>query len=152
MSYAPGNNTLNIRAVDFDRQLHPILSNIMESYEILLENHMKVNNNYKKSVIFCNNAFTDGTGAVLNEEFFGRNFVTAHLARLRSLQFDDCFTNDLYKSRAEFADMGLPINQPTWWRLQLELLHCRQKYRKEDNTSISIETLFDRCKKGSRKF
>jgi zinc-binding in reverse transcriptase len=48
--------------------------------------------------------------------------------------------------------MGLPINQPTWWRLQLALLHCRQKYRKEDNTSISIETLFDRCKKGSRKF
>jgi hypothetical protein len=56
----------------------------------------------------------DGTGALLNEEFFGRNFVTAHLARLRSLQFDDCFTNDLYKSRAEFADIWdyQSINQP----------------------------------------
>jgi hypothetical protein len=49
-SYAPGNNILNIRSVDFDRQLHPILSNIVESYEILLENHTKVNNNRSFSV------------------------------------------------------------------------------------------------------
>jgi exonuclease III len=152
----PGNNLTYLNTIDINRNTNPILYNLAESFECLVTGFSKLNGNYKKANIFNNGAFVNGENQTPNIEFFGREFYRNHKETIRLLKFEDCFQNGRFRSAAGFAELGLPINQATWWRLQLLILHSRQKYKKLDPVceakSRDITELFSTYRKGSKLF
>jgi hypothetical protein len=152
----PGNNLQCICTLDIDKNLHPILYNLVDSYEKLVAEFSKIDGNYSKAYIFNNRAFMSGDNQVVNVEFFGRNFYSRYANVIRNLKFEDCFQENRFKSIEEFSEDGLPINHATWWRLQLLLLRSRQTHKKPDliseNRKRNINDLFTNYRKGSKLF
>ncbi len=77
---------------------------------------------------------------------------------IRSLTFEDCFINNVFRSIAEFDAIGLPVTQIVWIRLRNALLLAKSKCKKIDDNIMnpappkSVEEFLGTVKKGSRKF
>jgi hypothetical protein len=147
-----------IRCVDINATLNPTLYNIVRSYETLVAAFSTVNGNYKKAIIFENDAFKFSTGndaRRVNKEFFGNNFYEMNKLAIRRLTYKDCFLNGEFRSPREFVESGLPLNWVTWMRLRSVVFATRQQLRKadaSDTMALSINNFLSRAKKGSRNF
>ncbi len=81
-----------------------------------------------------------------------------HNAAIRSLTFENCFTEIGFKTMAEFAVMNLPLSQVGWVRLRSALLYAKERFRNNINTAAvppppkSVDDFLGTVKKGSRKF
>jgi hypothetical protein len=120
-------------------------------------NLQKIWNNYMVCPIYCNEAFGIGRGMAekLGDLFFGIDEVTplqtAH--RIQSVTWTDLTNgnNLMSKIRVE-ATLGKEITPEFYQKLKTAYRIATKKYRKEGETTVSIDTFFNSFKKGSKKF
>jgi hypothetical protein len=153
---SPDGDVSRIRKTDVGTVRHPILHNIVTSFEKLVESHAKINGNYKIAYIFENRAFTwGGDNRLLDKVFFGADFYNRHKARIRNLRFADCYSNGNFKTLRQFVEMGLPLSMNTWLLLRGALSKAKNNYRKEDPLleakEESLLAFLTKQKKGSKK-
>jgi hypothetical protein len=156
---APGNNVFLLRKSDIDKNIHPILYNIIEAYEALNYSFTKINGNYKSGVLFENGNFKINTDPVqlIDRNFFGRDRYRLNTVAIRTLTYKDCFdNNNVFKSLEAFNAMGIPLVPASWLRLHGVLISARNVLKKPDpvkNTLCkSINQLFRPGIKGSKRF
>jgi hypothetical protein len=155
--YAPGNKIELIRPVDVDISKHPILYGIVVAYRHFYGEFTKVNGNYRDAYVFDNPAFMWGPDftRTMNEVTFGANFYRENFQAIRSLKYSDCFTNNVFKSQAEFRQLGLQLQYAAWMQLRTCILHARDILIKadplKDRLSVKISDFLARGK-GSKKF
>jgi hypothetical protein len=120
--------------MDIDSNLNPILYGLAVAYPHFYGEFSKVNGNYRCAYIFDNPAFTVGPNftETLKTDSLGRNFYLRHTNAIRSLKYSDCFTNNHFKSHADFQRGGLPLTQAAWMQLRTCILHARDLLMKND--------------------
>jgi hypothetical protein len=113
-----------IRLCDVDREKNPIIYNIVEAYNVFTNCYTKLGQNFSVVPIFCNPFFVRSKhdNNLLDKNFFGSVFFATHKSRIKTLTYSECFTQERYKSLAEFAEIGLPVSQSLWLRLRAALL------------------------------
>jgi hypothetical protein len=132
-----------------DRVTHPILYNIVVSYEQFYFSFCAVNCNFRSAQIFRNEIFKDpATRDPINANLFGLEFFHLHEPSIRSLTYADCHTVLGFKTLQEFRYSGLPLQLASWMRLR----GCLLQYRPPQSlgTNISIEDFVARWKKGGK--
>jgi hypothetical protein len=153
---APEHNILAIRAVDFNKDMNPVLHQLAENYERFYSVFSSHNGNYKKAQIYGNMFFTrpeDGS-LCLDKNFFGRELYTVHRNKIRTLTFNDCYRNGSFKSPEQWQNDGLPLPLNTWLRIRNALLKVKSSKLVEKYTIEISESITDfsaKLKKGSRK-
>jgi hypothetical protein len=151
-SLAPLNNPLLIRASDCDRNRHPILFDICTAYKKFYTAFCRNDSNYKKAFIFENPIFRDPeTNREIDINFFGLNLYNAHKNIIRSLNFENCFTNLGFKTIREFHADGLPLPIAIWMRLRNVVLYFRNTVNVENSFCLTIENFAARWKKGGKR-
>ncbi len=132
----------------------------MEAFEVFRGCYNRLGNNYVKSKIFCNPCFvrSKNDNGLLDKFFLGTSFFNRYKNEIRSLSFEDCFTDNVFKSITDFGTMGLPVTQVIWVRLRNALLLEKSKYKKVEDYEVnsfppkSVEEFLGAVKKGSKKF
>jgi hypothetical protein len=148
---APLNNPLLIRSSDINANRHPILHSICESYEKFYSEFCYCDENYKLGYIYDNNAFRDPeTGQRIGKNFFGNDFYDQHTNAIRSLNFNDCFSNLGFKTMREFAGIGLPLTPAMWMRIRNTLLHFKANHVQKNVKTNNISNFVSRWKKGGK--
>jgi hypothetical protein len=74
---------------------------------------------------------------------------------IRSLVFDDCFSDGIFKSLDEFREMGLNMPLSLWMRLQSALLYSKKKNRYDtelDSDGKYLADFLNKIRRGSKKF
>jgi len=140
----------------FDRNAHPILYNICESFGKFRAAFTSKDDNYKKSFIFKNPFFRRGRNdnGILCENFFGARGNHALCTKLASLKFENFFVRGGPKSLAELNnDYDLNFSLVTYMRLH-EALGFASNNRRDniDKPSISLEFFVKSFDKGSKPF
>jgi hypothetical protein len=131
---APANNILLIRPCDIDAAEHPILFNIVKDFQEFYGKFCQPDGNFRNSFVFDNPIFKlgpDYTNTILPNTF-GRIFYENYHVNLRSLTYNMCFIEGVFKSPAEFAEAGLPLSVAAWMRLRSCLLRTRDLLTKPD--------------------
>jgi hypothetical protein len=152
---SPLHNIALIRPCDISADSNPILTNFVNHFRTFYGSFSKCFNNFREAYIFDNPAFcTDPDNNItITGNFFGREFFNTHSVRIRSLKFDSCFNNGIFKDVDEFAADGLPLPVAVWMRLRSCLLRTRNLLTTEDlNLSKSIEEFLAIKVKGSKRF
>jgi hypothetical protein len=106
-------------------------------------------NNFKKAQIFKNAFFrTPDQDSEIGINFFGIDFFNRYRNRIRTLTYEDCFTEIGFKTVQEFNLMGLPVSMVVWMRLRqiLTRFHTNDLFP----PSQGINDFFNRWKKGGR--
>jgi hypothetical protein len=131
-SLSPDGDVTLIRSCDLDPESHPILHNLVKSYETFVGEFSKHNGNYKLANIFCNPAFYHmNTNQLINKNFFGLAVYNQYAPQIRRLRFIDCFQeNGDFKDLASFRLSGITLTAASWMRLQTVMLSSRQRYKK----------------------
>jgi hypothetical protein len=146
-----------LRPIDINGNQNPILYGLAVAYRHFYGEFSKVNGNYRCAYIFDNPAFTVGPNftETLKADSLGRNFYLRHTNAIRTLKYSDCFTNNHFKSHADFQRGGLPLTQAAWMQLRTCILHARDLLVKNDEhldkKSDTISNFLSR-RKGSKKF
>jgi len=153
---APDGNLMLLRNIDVNQAEHPILYNLASAFSNFSTALSKKDSNYKKTQIFLNPHFVrSGTdNGMLDIAFFTRDVYDDCKSVIRNLSFDDCFSNGTFKTKQQFRDIGLRLNDIVWIRLRGAMSHAKATFgsvpRKSDSSSV---TNFVRgFKKGSKKF
>jgi hypothetical protein len=155
-SVSPDGDVTLIRSCDLDPESHPILHNLVKSYETFVGEFSKHNGNYKLANIFCNPAFYHmNTNQLINKNFFGLAAYNQHAPQIRRLRFIDCFhENGEFKDLTSFRLSGIALTAASWMRLQTVMLSSRQRYKKptvqNDSKMTSVITFFNSFRKGSK--
>jgi len=155
-SLSPGGDISAIRKLDVCKREHPILYNIVESYSDFMHSFALHGKNYRKSHLFMNPIFVRSgrDNGLLDTAFFTGDLYTLCSDKIRLLTFDDCFNNHNFKTRLEFHDMGIPMNNIVWMRLQSAVLYAKNRYsdRESEKYCKSLGDFMTCFKKGSKKF
>jgi hypothetical protein len=149
----------NIRSSDFNPRKEPCLYSIASSYERFLVSYTKLNENYRDSYIFDNNALTMGLrdNRKLTKNNFTPGFFRAYGDRLKILTIRDLLRDDTTAiHREEFIRRtNIPIPFLTFQALIGILETARVRYGKitdAEKKSLDITTFINRSKKGSKRF
>lgn len=131
ISAAPDGKLSNLRACDVPVQYSIILHEIAWAFEYFSECYSLLDNNYRKNSIFQNIAVcrSGSDNRLLGIEFFGRSFYSNNRSKIRSLTFDDCFCNGIFKFLDAFKDLGLDLPLSLWMCLQSALLYSKKLNR-----------------------
>jgi len=130
-SLAPGNDIEKIRICDVDRERHPILYNMVKAYTRLIENHAKINGNYKESFFFNNAAFTWGEEKQkIDKKIFDARIFARFGSNIRGLKLNDCYVNNVCKIPAQFHEQGIPFNFATCLKLHGALEKAKKIHKK----------------------
>jgi hypothetical protein len=93
---------------------------------------------------------------LLDVNFFGKNYYNENKTRIRSLTFEDCFTDGKFKSINDFArDVGLVFPPVTWLNLQTAITYAKKILAKTsigDKKGLPVNKFVGRFKKGSKPF
>jgi hypothetical protein len=153
---APKNNIAQIRTCDVNKQMNPVLFNIIDAFERLVGSFTRLDNNYTKAHFVDNPAFKRSAidNRPLDKNFFGINFYNNHKNILRSLTFEQCFPLGTYHTVEGFADIGITITLAIWMKLSLALNCNKRQLNAESSPNVarSIEYLLGSVKKGSAKY
>jgi hypothetical protein len=155
---SPNNNILQIRLCDVDRELHPILYEFVHDYSQFYGKFCGTNSNYKEGYIFDNQSFMAGPDyrTTIKTGTFGRVFYNQYKNNIRALTFNDCFSEEGFKSIREFANGGLPFTPAAWLSLLSTLLHAKALLTKENvfplNKTQNINNFMLAAIKGSKRF
>jgi hypothetical protein len=153
---APGGNISLIRRIDVDKNDHPILYNLVDSYCTFLTAFSDHEKNYQKSEIFYNPTFvrSRNDNNLLDIAFFTADFYNANKNVIRSLTYEDCFSEGNFKSKAQFAESGIRFTDTIWMRLQSALVYAKTKYSNKAGLKIcnKVGDFLTSFKKGSKKF
>jgi hypothetical protein len=148
---APLNNPLLIRKEDVPVNTHPLLHNICVSYEKFYSSFSAADSNFKECYIYENDIFRDpATGAKLGKNFFGNDFYQNNKNIIRTLTYNDCFTDAGFKTVREFSDGGLHLSLVLWMRLQNTLMHFKAGFNPETAKSTGIINFVNRWRKGGK--
>ena len=154
---SPQGDVTKIRICDVDKSLHPVLHTIVSAYSKLLLPHGVQNGNYKKAFLFENPCFTWGDEKLpINRNLFGQTCYDNSRDKIRDLRLIDCFNGNTFKSREEFLQMGINMNQISWDNLRGGLLKSKKnnlkRNQKEENKCQTMDEFFKSFKKGSKKY
>jgi len=153
---SPNNDITQIRKIDIDPYLHPILTNIVNSYCEFLPAFSKNEKNYRKAHIFLNPAFvrSGSDNGLIDIPFFTREIYERSKNGIRALTYEDCFDGTNFKTLAQFQELGINLTNVIWMRLQAAMLFAKKEYRSNENakSSLSITEFLTGFKKGSKKF
>jgi hypothetical protein len=108
---SPGNNILAIRPCDIEKEVNPLMYEMVVGYRDFYGKFSSLNGNFKEAYIFDNPAVLvepTFTGTI-NQSTFGAEFYMQNKLALRTLKFKDCFINGNFKSTLEFSRDGLPL-------------------------------------------
>jgi hypothetical protein len=131
---ATGNYPLLLRTIDICKESHPILYEFANAFERFYFRFCKSSENFALSCLFKNPIFRDPeTGNVIDQAFFGQSFYNLHRDIIRRLTYNDCFSNNNFKTQVQFAEAGIQLNIATWLRLRNTVLRA-----KHENRSINI--------------
>jgi hypothetical protein len=152
---APDNNILAVRAIDFDKNINPVLFELAENYENFYSAYSNIDSNYKKAQVFSNKFFCQAESGdlCLDVQFFGRRFYTENRNNLRKLIFSDCFRGGTFKPLEEWRADGLPLTLNTWLRMRNAIVKKKNSLKNSslNETSSDIADFVAKIKKGSRK-
>jgi hypothetical protein len=128
LASVPGGDLANLRACDIPREKSIILHEIAWAFEFFNGCHSLLENNYRKSSIFQNIAFCRSgvDNRLLDIDFFGKHFYNLNKEKIRTLTFEDCFSDGNFKSINDFRLMGLALPLSLWMRLQSALLFSKK--------------------------
>jgi hypothetical protein len=153
---SPLNDVTLIRLIDVNPHLHPILHNIVKSYVNFLPNFTLSGKNYKKGQVFLNPAFVrSGTdNGLLDPAFFTQELYQRSKNEIRALTYEQCFINDVFRTRDQFQELGIFLTGTVHLRLQSAILHAKKKYGKISSIKKekTVATFLNSFKKGSKKF
>jgi hypothetical protein len=144
-----------IRSCDFDPRKNIILYEIAASFELFVSCFSLVDNNYRKTPIFMNGAFqrSGNDPRTLSSDFFGKNTYETNYDVIRTLTYDDCFSNGKFKSINEFLDLGFRMPVSLWMRLRSALIFSKKNLViAPDKPGRSIGDFLKSFKKGSKPF
>jgi hypothetical protein len=73
---------------------------------------------------------------------------------IRALTYENCFINDVFRSREQFQELGIFLTGTLHLRLQSAVLHAKKKYSKKSSIKKekTVATFLKSFKKGSKKF
>jgi hypothetical protein len=157
-SLAPGNNILLLRESDIDKNLHPILYDLVVDYNSFYDKFCTANSNFKKAYIFGNQSFKLGPDYArpISANSFGLEFYNRYKNFLRALTFENCFSQGSFKPLADFAAEGLPLSPAAWMQLRSSLLRTKALLTKPDsfphNNVTDITSFMNSNAKGSKRF
>jgi len=153
---SPAGDITLIRKIDVDPFANPILTNIVSSYETFLPAFTLKEKNYKKGQIFLNPAFVrSGTdNNLLDIPFFTQAIYDRSKNNIRSLTFEKCFIDGAFRTKAQFLDIGIYLNDTVHLRLQSAMIFAKRKYSPKDSAKKckSVAEFLSGFKKGSKKF
>jgi hypothetical protein len=145
-----------LRSVDIDQVKNPILYEIAWAYEFFVGCQSQIDNNFKKNQIFMNaGIFVPGPEVgQIDVNFFGKNFYVANKDKIRSLTYDDCFTNGLFNGIDKFRETGLPLTPSLWMKLQAALTLTKKTYLTSgtQGEGVAVGDFLKKFKKGSKPF
>ncbi len=156
-SLSPTNEILDIRPCDIRNEANPVLSTLVKAHTGLLAEFTKKELNFTVAPFVDNPAFSRGprdTG-LIDCNFLGRAFYSAHKSELRKLTFEQCYQEGRYLSIEEYATLGINISIATWLRLNLTLSYNFRRYSTPNTELATAKTYPDfmtSIKKGSCKF
>jgi hypothetical protein len=145
-----------LRSIDIDQVKNPILYEIAWAYEFFVGCHSQIDNNFKKNQIFMNaGIFVPGPEVgQIDVNFFGKNFYAANKDKIRSLTYDECFTNGLFNGIEKFREYGLPLTPSLWMKLQGALTLTKKTYLTSgtQGEGVTVWDFLKKFKKGSKPF
>ena len=149
----------NVRGRSLDEKIHPILHHIAVSYENLLINFTKRNENFMKAYVYENPALRLDAN---NPAFLGRGFFSdvEHMqygGSIRSLTLDKIINADkTLKSKQEFQNLtGIQLSDIKYNKLTGIARTAIQTYTKNVPHEKKTDTLQNFCmriRKGSKKY
>jgi hypothetical protein len=152
---APGNDPLLLRTSDICKESHPILYGFASAFECFYFRFCKNSDNFALSCIFKNPLFRDPeTGNMIEQAFFGQHFYNLNTDNIRPLTYNDCFSNNYFKSQAQFAEGGLQLNIAMWLRLRntvLRAMHKNGSININFETPTGLKKFVENWTKGSKK-
>jgi hypothetical protein len=153
---APDGNLMLLRTMDVNHNEHPILYNLASAFCNFSTALSKKDSNFKKGQIFLNPHFVrSGTdNGLIDIPFFTRGIYDDCKSAIRKLTLEDCFINGIFRTKLQFRDIGLRLNDIVWIRLRGAINQAKASFgsvpRKNDSTSVA--NFVRGFKKGSKKF
>jgi hypothetical protein len=153
---APDGNLMLLRTMDVNRNEHPILYNLASAFCNFSTALSKKDSNFKTGQIFLNPHFIrSGTdNGLIDIPFFTREIYDDCKSAIRNLTFEDCFMNGIFRTKLQFRDIGLRLNDTVWIRLRGAITHAKASFGSvpRENESTSVAAFVRGFKKGSKKF
>jgi hypothetical protein len=125
------------------------------SFELFLSCFSLIDNNYRKNPIFLNGAFqrSGNDPRTLSSDFFGKLIYENNFDIIRTLTYNDCFSNGTFKSINEFLEIGFRMPVSLWMRLRSALIFSKKNLMIiQDKPGRSINDFLKGFKKGSKPF
>ncbi len=109
ISLAPYGNVLLPKSSDIPPDIFPILTKMVEAYDLLANSFASTGNNYRSAPIYENEHFMTGIGfrEKILKAFFGAENYNNILSAIRNLTFEKCFNNGTFKSMPELDRWAL---------------------------------------------
>jgi Reverse transcriptase (RNA-dependent DNA polymerase) len=146
-------NIFGLRSNRLDPVPDPIFKTFVDSYEQFLTNFTK-RDNYKKSFIFDNPAFTLGIRSrqLFDKDTMGNDTYAAIKQKLYELTFDDITVGPLLKNNAELERaFEVPITREISRSLEKLVSAAVTRYKSNIDPVRSVPAFFSSLKKGSKK-
>ncbi len=147
---APMGKIEYLRSCDIDPRKNIILYEIAAAFELFVSCFSLIDNNYRKNPIFLNGACqrSGNDPRTLSSDFFGKQIYENNFDIIRTLTYDDCFSNGNFKSINEFLELGFRMPLSLWMRLRSALLFKKKNLTViPDKTSRSINDFLKSLKR-----
>jgi hypothetical protein len=152
---APGNDPLLLRTSDVCNETHPILYDIVSSYNRFYYEFCNHKFNFLNSILFENPLFRDPeNNNTLDVAFFGNNYYNERKLIIRRLSVSDCFLNKSFRNLEQFENIGLSLTMVRWLRLRNTIMrvYTVNQMAVWDHPNLTgIHKFADQWKKGSKK-
>ncbi len=121
-----------------DRNLHPILYTLIESFGKVRLCFDRSYNNFLNAFILDNEVFKRGSRnpPIMNAEYFGMNNNNIADSGIVKLKWKDCFTNGIPKTREEFNDLDCVFDDDTYLKFRENLLKLRTSFARKHNLDL----------------
>jgi hypothetical protein len=139
----------NIRAKNYNKNTEPILYNMVKNFEKFIWGHTKVNENFRKTIIFENPIifFEGNDRRILTDDFFSNEIMIRHGQKVKNLTVDSLLRREgelvTYEEFCAEQQMVVPEN-----KFRIILGACRNleiRLGKTDADQKKSESILETC-------
>jgi hypothetical protein len=152
-------NILNCKAQNTNFESNPVLFGISQSFELMYENYVRKDENFRSAYIVGNRTMTRNLESrdFITNAFFGHEFFAVHASNICKLKYSDFYSEDgaLIPANNVIASTGVPLTVMMIQTIRGVCSVARTKYSKknlDEQVTVDINTFIQRCKKGSKRF
>jgi hypothetical protein len=152
-------NVFNCKAQYTNPESNPVLFGISKSFELMYENYVKKDENFRSAYIVGTRTMTRNleTREFITNNFFGNDFFAAHAGNICRLKYNDFYSEGgaLIPADVVIASTGVPLTVMMIQTLRGVCTVAKTKYRKknlDEQVTVDIITFIQRCKRGSKRF